>query len=207
MEGRRRVFGEANGTSDARILVVAEAPGRLGGDRTGVPLTSDQTGRNFGRLLDEAGVDRADLFITNAVLCNPRNGRGLNRPPTRAEVAHCRDHLERTLAAVPAPLVVALGAVALAALNAVAPHGLTLRVDVGRAVPWYGRTLVPLYHPGPRAQIHRPFAQQRADFRALAVTIRTICHPEGAPATEGSASTFVGSGRILRCAQDDIRGA
>jgi uracil-DNA glycosylase family 4 len=167
MEGRRRVLGPANGPLDARVLFVAEAPGRLGGDRTGVPLTSDQTGRNFARLLAEAGMRRDEVFVTNAVLCNPRCPRGLNRAPTPAEVVNCQPHLAATLRCVAAPLVVTLGAVALRALDALEPHGLTLRRDVGQATPWRERTLVPLYHPGPRAQIHRPFARQAADFRQL----------------------------------------
>lgn len=168
MEGRRRVLGPANGPLEARALFVAEAPGRLGGDRTGVPLSADQTGRNFARLLAEAGLRRDEVFVTNAVLCNPRCGRGLNRPPSRAELLNCGGHLAATLRLVGAPLVVSLGAVALAALAAIEPHGLSLRADVGRPTAWRGRTLVPLYHPGPRAQLHRPFAEQAADFRRLA---------------------------------------
>jgi len=167
MEGRRRVLGRANGPLDASALFVAEAPGRLGGDRTGVPLTADQTGRNFARLLAEAGLRRDDVFVTNAVLCNPRCPRGLNRPPARLELANCRLHLAATLRLVAAPIVVSLGAVALGALEAIEPHGLSLREHVGQPTPWWGRTLVPLYHPGPRAQIHRPFAIQAADFRRL----------------------------------------
>src|SRR5688500_851632 len=97
MEGRRRVLGPANGPLDARVLFVAEAPGRLGGDRTGVPLTSDQTGRNFARLLEHAGLRRDEVFVTNAALCNPRSLGGLNRPPSRIELASCREHLRRTL--------------------------------------------------------------------------------------------------------------
>jgi uracil-DNA glycosylase family 4 len=167
MEGRRRVLGPTNGPLEARALFVAEAPGRLGGDRTGVPLTSDQTGRNFARLLAEAGLRRGEVFVTNAVLCNPRCPRGLNRAPSRAELASCRAHLESTLRLVAAPVVVSLGAVALAALATIEPHGLSLRAHVGQPTAWRGRTLVPLYHPGPRAQIHRPFAIQAADFRRL----------------------------------------
>jgi uracil-DNA glycosylase family 4 len=166
MEGRRRVLSTANGPLDARVLFVAEAPGRLGGDRTGVPLTSDQTGRNFDRLLAEAGLNREAVFVTNAVLCNPRSARGNNRPPTRREQQNCADHLAAVLELVRAQVVVTLGAIALRALT-----DLSLREAVARPVPWRGRVLFPLYHLGPRAQIHRPFAQQRADFRALRDTI------------------------------------
>ena len=167
MEGRRRVLGPSNGPLDARVLFVAEAPGRLGGDRTGVPLTSDQSGRNFGRLLAHADLTREQVFVTNAALCNPRSPAGLNRTPTRLELAQCVDHLRRTLDLVSAPVVASLGAVALRQLGEIEGHGLVLSRDVGRAVRWRGRWLVPLYHPGPRAQIHRPLVRQMDDFTIL----------------------------------------
>lgn len=173
MEGRRRVLGPGNGRLEARVLFVAEAPGRLGGDRTGLPLTSDQTGRNFARLLERAGLRRDEVFVTNAALCNPRTAAGLNRPPSSLELARCREHLRRTLDLVAAPMVVALGSVALRQLGAVEPHGLTLREDVGRVVAWRGRRLVSLYHPGPRAQIHRPFGRQMDDFTILLEVCRS----------------------------------
>lgn len=167
MVGRRRVLSVANGRPGARVLFVGEAPGRLGGERTGVPFSGDQTGRNFALLLEAAGLTRAEVFITNAILCNPRDTRGRNRPPGRDELATCQDFLVRQIAVVDAPLVVSLGAVSLAALGALASHGLRLREAVGRPIAWAGRMLVPLYHPGPRAQLHRPFATQLADFAAL----------------------------------------
>ena len=162
------MLGPANGRLDARVIFVAEAPGRFGGDRTGVPLTSDQSGRNFDRLLEAAGLRRDQIFVTNAVLCNPRNDRGRNATPSAREVAACRSFLRETLCLVRAPLVVTLGRVALEALGAIEPHRLRLRRDVGQATPWTDRTLVALYHPGPRAQLHRGFAQQQQDFAHLA---------------------------------------
>jgi uracil-DNA glycosylase family 4 len=174
MEGRRRVLSGANGPLGARVLFVAEAPGRLGGDRTGIPLDADQAGRNFAELLAVAGLRRDEIFITNAVLCNPRTPAGNNRPPGRAELVNCQPHLADVLAVVPARLVVALGAVALAALGGIADHGLRLREDVGQPTTWHGRVLVPLYHPGPRARIHRPANQQRQDFRRLRGTIDAL---------------------------------
>lgn len=172
MAGRRRVLGEGNGGPGALVAFVGEAPGRRGAARTAVPFSGDQSGRNFAALLDAAGLARAEVFVTNAVLCNPQDERGRNRPPSRDELASCRDFLARQLAVVGAPIVAPLGAVALAALAALAPHGLRLREAVGVAHPWGGGLLMPLYHPGPRAQLHRPFAQQRADFAALGALAR-----------------------------------
>ena len=81
MAGRRRVLGPGNGPSDARVLFVAEAPGRFGGDRTAVPLHGDRSGATFAHLLAAAGLDRGEVFVTNAVLCNPRDPAGRNTRP------------------------------------------------------------------------------------------------------------------------------
>lgn len=174
MADRPRILSPANGGPGARVVFIGEAPGRLGGDRTGVPFSGDQSGRNFERLLTVAGLTRAEVFITNAILYNPRDERGRNRGPSRQELASCGDLLARQLAVVVAPVVVTLGAVALKALDSVAAHGLQLREAVGQAVPWHGRILLPLYHPGPRAQLHRSFATQHADFAALGQLVHSL---------------------------------
>jgi uracil-DNA glycosylase family 4 len=167
MEGRTRVFGHANGNPTAGFLFVAEAPGRLGADRSGVPLSGDQTGRNFATLLAAAGIDRSDVFVTNAVLCNPRDAQGNNAPPTSREIRNCSPHLAETIAIIEPGYVVALGVVALKALELVCAHDAVLARDVGKAISWHGRVLVPLYHPGPQACIRRPMAVQLEDYKGL----------------------------------------
>src|SRR5581483_8130382 len=131
MEGRRRVLSRANGDPAARVLFLAEAPGRLGGELAGVPLSADQSGRRFERLLTLAGLRREQIFITNAALCNPQDAHGHNRPPATAELAHCAGWLSQTLRVVDPAVVVTLGATALAALGRLEPHGLALRDAVG----------------------------------------------------------------------------
>jgi len=168
MEGRCRVLSPANGPLAARVLFVAEAPGRLGAERSGVPLSGDASGRHFEALLAAVGWRRADVFVTNAALCNPRAPDGnRNRRPTETELAACAAHLRRQLDLVAAPVVAPLGAVALAALSRIAPHSLTLAASAGQAQPWAGRWLFPLYHPSPRALLHRTEAEQGADMHAL----------------------------------------
>jgi DNA polymerase len=164
MAGRRRVLGWENGSLTADVLFVAEAPGRHGADRTGVPLSGDRTGEHFERLLAAAGLRRDEVFVTNAVLCNPRDDAGRNRSPLPEEIGNCSGFLRATIALVDPAFVVALGAVALRALKLIAPHDARLARDVGRPMEWHGRRLVPLYHPGARARIHRPEDQQIEDF-------------------------------------------
>jgi uracil-DNA glycosylase len=168
MAGRTRAIGPLNGPLDARILFVAEAPGRLGADRTGVPLSGDQTGQNFARLLERSGIERSQVFVTNAVLCNPRGPDGRNAPPSRAEIRSCSDHLRTLIDLLDPPWVVSLGRVALDALALIEPHDCQLVRDVGTPTAWHGRRLVPLYHPGPRAVARRGLEQHVADYAALA---------------------------------------
>jgi DNA polymerase len=170
MEGRRRVLSAANGPLTARVLFVAEAPGRLGGEKGGVPLSGDASGRNFIRYLQSAGLAREQVFVTNAALCNPRTPRGTNAPPSAAELRRCAPWLARTLAVVRPAVIATLGNKALAALHLLGPHAYTLRGHAATPVPWGGHTLFPLFHPSPQVAVSptgRPHAAQEADYRAL----------------------------------------
>lgn len=168
------VLSDANGPLDARVLFVAEAVGRRGGAVTGVPLTRDETGRRFTRLLALAGIERDDCFITNAVLCNPVDGGGRNRTPLQSEVARCRPYLARTIEVVRAPVIVTLGRIALESLRVIEPHCANLSTHTASPLAWRGRTLVPMYHPGRQAALHRGDAAQEDDWRRLGQLVRRI---------------------------------
>lgn len=172
------ILSPSNGTLQARALFVAEAPGRLGAAVTGVPLSGDEAGRRFEAFLAAAGTCRDEVFVTNAVLCQPATLYGLNRTPDRGEVAECGVFLARTLDLVDAPVVVALGRVALDALALIEPHGLTLADGVSRPITWRERVLVTLYHPARRSTVHRSHEQQLEDWRALGQTLTAVtAHP------------------------------
>lgn len=165
--GRKKVLSPANGSLESRVLFVAEAPGRLGADRTGIPLYGDRTGDNFETLLSNIGWHREDIFITNAILCNPKQENGNNDTPTTDEIVNCSPYLEMVIALVRPEVVVSLGTTALSALQFICPHGVELRDGVAQLTPWRGTHLFPLYHPGPRALVHRPLPKQRSDFMRL----------------------------------------
>jgi len=105
---RRKVLSSANGAVESKVLFVAEAPGRLGADRTGVPLCGDRTGDNFEILLANIGWRRQDVFITNAILCNPKQENGNNDTPTMEEIANCSAYLEMIIALVSPEVIVTL---------------------------------------------------------------------------------------------------
>src|SRR5438034_10968680 len=95
--GRAAVLSELNGPLNARVMFIGEAPGRKGADRTRVPFSGDQSGKNFDRFLDSIGLQRSEIFITSAALCNPRKESGANRRPSAAELRNCSDFLRRTI--------------------------------------------------------------------------------------------------------------
>lgn len=167
MTQRRRVLGPPNGNLDSSVVFIAEAPGRLGADKFGIPLFGDQTGRNFEWLISNAGISREAIFITNAVLCNPRAADGQNDSPTMTEIRNCSIYLKGTLEIVRPKYIVPLGSVALASLNVIESHNIRLSQGVGKLFPWSRYLVFPLFHPGPRAFVWRPKAQQAKDYEAV----------------------------------------
>ena len=106
---RSRVVPGA-GAVGASVAFVGIAPGRLGGDRTGVPFSGDRSGNLLREMIAKSGLH--DVFITNLVRCNPRDPQGRNRDPDADEIANCREHLEAELALVRPKVVACLGRMA-----------------------------------------------------------------------------------------------
>jgi uracil-DNA glycosylase len=166
---RAAVLSELNGSLTARVMFIGEAPGRKGADRTRIPFSGDQSGKNFDRFLTAAGLQRSEIFITSAALCNPRKESGANRRPSAKELRNCSDYLRQTIELIDPEIVVTLGTVALEALKLVEPHEFTLRSDATKVRRWNGRMLVPLYHPSPQVLItSRNERTQLRDYKALA---------------------------------------
>jgi uracil-DNA glycosylase family 4 len=171
MSQRRRVLSESNGSLDSNVVFVAEAPGRLGADRFGIPLFGDQTGRNFEWLISSVGIRRESIFITNAVLCNPRTENDTNDSPSISEIRNCVIYLKETLDIIKPEYVVPLGKVALTSIRTIHPFETELSECVGQLFSWNGYQVYPLFHPGPRAFVWRPKAQQLHDFQTLAALL------------------------------------
>jgi uracil-DNA glycosylase family 4 len=174
MRDSARMLGYSAGNLAADVMFVGEAPGRHGADQTHIPFHGDTSGHNFEDLIAFAGITREDIYVTNAVLCNPRDERGNNSTPLPDEVTNCGGFLRRQIELVNPKVVVALGATSLRALANVSAHNLTLKDDVRTARPWFGRILIPLYHPGQRAMIHRSHANQRSDYQFVAETLKGL---------------------------------
>jgi DNA polymerase len=105
------VFGE--GPQDARAMLVGEQPGDKE-DLAGKPFVGP-AGQMLDRALEEAGIDRTKVYVTNAVKhfkFVPRGKIRLHQKPSTSEIRACRPWYERELAAIRPELVVAMGATA-----------------------------------------------------------------------------------------------
>jgi uracil-DNA glycosylase family 4 len=157
------------GATVATVAFVGIAPGRLGGDRTGIPFSGDRSGELLRRMILESGLRR--VFITNLVRCSPRDEGGRNRDPAAEEIANCRDHLEAELALVRPRIVACLGRIAWRELA-----GRTAPFEPSEPHPQHvgGRWVYPMYHPGYAIRGAYPEVSYRRDFDDLAQWGRRI---------------------------------
>jgi DNA polymerase len=113
--GTQTVFGE--GADQAQIMFVGEQPGDRE-DKEGKPFVGP-AGRVLDEALEEAGIDRRSVYITNAVKhfkWKPQGKRRLHQKPNAAEINACRQWLDAEIAVVKPQLLVLLGATAAQAL-------------------------------------------------------------------------------------------
>jgi len=113
--GTQTVFGE--GRRRAPVMFVGEQPGNEE-DLTGKPFVGP-AGRLLDQALEEVGIDRSQIYVTNVVKhfkWEPRGKRRIHKKPNAIEIAACRPWLEAEIAVVKPKVIVALGATAAQAL-------------------------------------------------------------------------------------------
>ncbi len=126
------VFGE--GPETARVVFVGEQPGDQE-DRKGEPFVGP-AGRLLDRALGDAGIDRRDAYITNAVKhfrFSPTPKRRIHQTPGPEHIKACRPWLEAEFAVLKPEVVVCLGATAAKAL--ISPS-FKITKERGRLMPW-----------------------------------------------------------------------
>lgn len=164
--GPGMVFGE--GPLDARFVIVGEAPGEQEVAR-GRPFVG-RAGQLLDRLLKEAGIDRAQVYVTNAVKLRPTveaGGRLKNRPPRVGEIKQGLEILLPELALVAPAALILFGNVPSKALI-----GKGFAMGVNRGV-WFetaaGFPALATYHPAYLLRLEGP------DFdRARAVVVNDL---------------------------------
>jgi uracil-DNA glycosylase family 4 len=140
-QGRNRVvFG--NGNADADLMFVGEGPGQQE-DIQGLPFVG-RAGKLLDQLLEEIGLSRGEVWVTNVVRCRPPG----NRDPQPDEIAACRSYTDRQIELIEPRLICTLGKFAMQVLTRTnrgitAVHGKPEVHELG------GRTMrvYPLFHP------------------------------------------------------------
>jgi uracil-DNA glycosylase len=113
--GTQTVFGE--GPKKAEVMLVGEQPGDAE-DLAGHPFVGP-AGRVLDKALEEAGIDRQLVYVTNVVKhfkWEPRGTRRIHAKPNAGEIRACRPWLETEIALVKPRVLVCLGATAAQAL-------------------------------------------------------------------------------------------
>jgi uracil-DNA glycosylase len=160
-EGRTKVvFGSGNANAD--LMFVGEAPG-MHEDLQGLPFVG-RAGKLLDQLLEEVGLARADVFITNVLLCRPPG----NRDPEQVEIDTCKPYLHRKIELIEPKVICTLGNFATKLITR-SQRGITSvhgRPQVhelgGRSVRVY-----PLYHPAAALRSTRTLEELREDFARL----------------------------------------
>ncbi|WP_083805429.1 UdgX family uracil-DNA binding protein [Chthoniobacter flavus] len=170
------VFGE--GTRNAKLVLVGEQPGDRE-DRAGRPFVGP-AGKLLDRALEEAGIDRQETYVTNAVKhfkWEPRGKRRLHKKPSSRDIAACKPWLEAELQAIAPRVLVLLGSTAAQTIL-----GSKVRVlrDRGHAMPseYCQKTFVTV-HPSSLLRApdeesrDRNYAEFVADLKKVARLLRS----------------------------------
>ena len=159
MVGTQTVFGE--GPETARVMIVGEQPGDQE-DRAGHPFVGP-SGKLLDRALDDAGIARGEVYVTNAVKHfkwerGAKGQRRIHKKPNDTEIRACHPWLEEELRFVKPEVIVCLGATAAQALM-----GKMFRVtkERGKAIPApFGGVVIASVHPS--AVLRAPSGEERA---------------------------------------------
>ncbi|MCX7747404.1 MAG: uracil-DNA glycosylase [Clostridia bacterium] len=149
-QGKEIVLGDGN--VECKLMLIGEAPGK-DEVRLAKPFVG-AAGKNLNEFLGFLGIQREDIFITNAIkyrlsALNEKTGRIINRPATKDEVAANRDYLMEEIHVISPNLIVTLGNVPLKSvmgsynISIGTVHGEMKEVEIlGQRV-----NLFSLYHP------------------------------------------------------------
>ena len=171
------VFGE--GPVPAALMLVGEQPGDRE-DEGGHPFIGP-AGRELDLALDAAGIERSEVYLTNAVKhfkYERRGKRRIHQKPNAEEVTACHPWLDTELALVAPKVVVALGAVAVRALLGRPATITSLR---GTTVPIGDAQGIVTIHPSAILRADEDRAEMRAAFvadlqRAAELSVTTQTH-------------------------------
>lgn len=169
------VFGE--GPRDANVVMVGEQPGDEE-DRQGHPFVGP-SGRLLSKAMQEAGLDRERIYVTNAVKhfkFVERGKRRIHAKPSGIEISACRPWLEAELASIEPELVVCLGATAAQSLMG---REFRITAERGKFFPHrWAKEIVATVHPSAILRMPDRFSEEYElfvnDLKLIASRVRQI---------------------------------
>lgn len=171
------VPGEGN--PDAKIMFIGEAPG-FNEDRLGRPFVG-QAGKILEKSLNEIGLTREEVYITNIVKFRPPD----NRDPFPEEIEACRDWLDRQIAVIQPKIIVTLGRFSMAkfieGVTISHVHGQSRFVKLTTNNQQLTTIVFPMYHPAAALRAGAVLESFRQDFQKLKNLVTT---PAPAPAMD-----------------------
>jgi len=167
-----------DGPTHAEIMFIGEGPGARE-DEQGHPFVG-ASGKFLNQLLEEAGVTRSEVWITNVVKCRPPG----NRDPLPNEVEICTsNYLQHQIKIVNPSIIVTLGRFSMSLFFKGAKitqiHGQMQKVE--------DRFVIPMFHPA--AALHQLSLRETimADFAKLPVLLKEARSKRGKPSARGKA--------------------
>jgi uracil-DNA glycosylase len=172
LAGGRTQVVYGTGNADADLMFIGEGPGYYE-DKQGEPFVG-AAGQLLNRMLEEIGVRRADVRITNVILCRPPG----NRDPMPDEVETCTPWLREQIELVDPRVIVTLG-------NFATRFMLDKPVSIsrvrGQRFPQEGRTIIPTFHPAAilrgGGEASTQMAALRSDFQEIKRALAEVPEP------------------------------
>ncbi|HET6776228.1 MAG TPA: uracil-DNA glycosylase [Actinomycetota bacterium] len=172
LAGGRTQVVYGTGNADADLMFIGEGPGYYE-DKQGEPFVG-AAGQLLNRMLEEIGVRRADVRITNVILCRPPG----NRDPMPDEVETCTPWLREQIELVDPRVIVTLG-------NFATRFMLDKPVSIsrvrGQRFPLEGRTIIPTFHPAAilrgGGEASTQMVALRSDFQEIKRALAEVPEP------------------------------
>ena len=172
LSGGRTQVVYGTGNPDADLMFIGEGPGYYE-DKQGEPFVG-AAGQLLNKMLEEIGVRRADVRITNVILCRPPG----NRDPMPDEVETCTPWLREQIALVDPRVIVTLGNFA---TRFMLDRPVSISRVRGQRFPFEGRTVIPTFHPAAilrgGGEASTQMAALRSDFQEIKRALAEIPKP------------------------------
>jgi uracil-DNA glycosylase family protein len=166
--GTQTVFGE--GAKSSRVVMLGEQPGDQE-DKAGKPFVGP-SGQMLDDALDEVGIDRATVYVTNTVKhfkWEPRGTRRIHAKPNAREIQACKPWLTAELQVVKPQMVVCLGATAAQALMGKEFRITKSRGQIFHDTEWAPQLLTTVH---PSSILRTPSEDRQAAYQAFVADLR-----------------------------------